>query len=160
MSLTPTRHGAGDGRSGKGAVVVYAFSVDPTEDVGGGRPAYLRTHARAAIRAGYEPHVFYGAPVTEVVESDYGFIHRTRQGVLPMSDSWSVAGKLVVRLEAPRVAREIDRFLSARQGPHLIHGFSAWGYTALLARERLERRGSTATVVNSVYTTAEHESRV
>jgi glycosyltransferase involved in cell wall biosynthesis len=77
-----------------------------------------------------------------------------------MSDSWSVVGKVFVRWEAPRVARQIDRFLASRPGPHLIHGFSAWGYTALLARERLRRLGIEATVVNSVYTTAEYESRI
>jgi len=141
------------------AVVAYVFSADPTESVGGGGPAYVRAHARAAVRAGYEPHIFYGAPVTEIVRTDYGFVHRA-EPTIPTADSWSVVGKAFLRWEAPRVARQIDRFLASRPGPHLIHGFSAWGYTALLARERLRRRGIEATVVNSVYTTAEYESRV
>src|SRR5215475_10383879 len=138
------------------AVVAYVFSADPTESVGGGGPAYLRAHARAAVQAGYEPHIFYGAPVTEIVRTDYGFVHRAKP-TIPTADSWSVVGKAFLRWEAPRVARQIAHFLASRPGPHLIHGFSAWGYTALLARERLLRRGIDSTVVNSVYTTAENE---
>ena len=108
------------------AVVAYVFSADPTESVGGGGPAYVRAHARAAVRAGYEPHIFYGAPVTEIVRTDYGFVHRA-EPTIPTADSWSVVGKAFLRWEAPRVARQIDRFLASRPGPHLIHGFSAWG---------------------------------
>src|SRR5499427_4694572 len=47
-----------DGGVGMSAVVAYVFSADPTESVGGGGPAYVRVHVRAAVRAGYEPHGF------------------------------------------------------------------------------------------------------
>lgn len=143
-----------------GRVIAFVGGKDPQASLGGG-PSYMRAHAMAATRAGFEPHIFYGAPVVEVVECEYGFIHKAR--VPPFTDFFVNGGiefnKLLVGLQGPRVAAEVARFLSARPGPHLIHGFSAWGYTALLAGDRLRRAGFDPIVVNSVYTTMENEAR-
>jgi glycosyltransferase involved in cell wall biosynthesis len=144
-----------------GKVVAFVGGKDPQASLGGG-PSYMRAHVMAAMRAGFEPHIFYGAPVAEVVACEYGFIHKAR--VPPFADFVVNGGiefnKLLVGLRGPRVAAEVARFLSARPGPHLIHGFSTWGYTALLAGDRLRRAGFDPIVANSVYTTMENETRM
>lgn len=142
-------------------VVVLVAGKEPQTGMGGG-PSYLRVHARAASQAGFEPHIFYAAPVVGLVESEYGFIHQARSFTanrLAKSGGIEI-GKCLLPWQAPRMAAAIAHFLAARRGPHLIHGFSAWGYAALLAGERLRRAGADAVVVNSVYTTAEYESRI
>ena len=128
----------------------------------GGGASYLRAHARAARQAGFEPHIFYAAPVSGVVACDYGYVYEARSTVANglAKSSGIELNKCLMPLLAPRVAAAIARFLLAREGPHVIHGFSAWGYTALLAAEKLRRAGGAAAVVNSVYTTAEYEARV
>lgn len=127
----------------------------------GGGPAYVRAHARAATRLGFEPHIFYAAPISGVVETDYGFIYQARSLLYNsfLQHGGIEVNKCLMRWLAPRVAAEVERFCVARKGPHLIHSFSAYGYAALLAGEGLKRRGVDATVINSVFTTAGHESR-
>jgi glycosyltransferase involved in cell wall biosynthesis len=140
--------------------IIFVVGKDPL-GLGGG-PAYARAHALAAAAAGFEPHIFYAAPVVAVLKTEYGFIHQPRQSLLNSlpQNSGIELNKFLIGWQAPRVAAEIERFLISRPGPHLIHGFSIWGYTALLARERLRRHGAAAAVVSSVYTTTEYESRV
>ncbi len=142
-------------------VVVLIGGKDPKAGMGGGA-SYFRAHARAAMQAGFEPHIFYGAPVVRVVESEYGYIHEAQSFVARRfaKSAGIEITKCLLPWLAPRVASEIERFLLPRRGPHLIHGFSAWAYTALLAGERLRRAGAEAIVVGNVYTTAENECRV
>ncbi|MFO0989614.1 MAG: glycosyltransferase [Alphaproteobacteria bacterium] len=141
--------------------VVLVVGRNPAQAMGGGH-SYLRVHGRAAAQAGFEPHVFYAGPVERIVRHEYGHLHEARSFFAHrFANSQGLdINKCLVPLLAPRVAAAIARFLSTRKGPHLIHGFSAWGYTALLAREKLRRAGADAIVVNSVYTTAENESRI
>ncbi|MBL8663569.1 MAG: glycosyltransferase family 4 protein [Candidatus Odyssella sp.] len=134
---------------------------NPAQGMGGGA-SYLRVHARAALEAGFDPHIFYAAPVGRVVRHEYGYLHEARSlfaNRFAKSQGIEI-NKCLLPLLAPRVAAAIADFLATRKGPHLIHGFSAWGYTALLAREKLRRAGADAVVVNSVYTTAVNECRI
>ena len=140
--------------------IVFIYGKTPLNGLGGG-PAYIRAHARAATRLGFEPHIFYAAPIACVVETDYGFIYQTRSWLYNsfLQHGGIEINKCLMRWLAPRVATEVERFCVARPGPHLIHSFSAYGYAALLASERLKRRGVDVTVINSVFTTSGHESR-
>src|SRR5574341_1224352 len=56
--------------------VMYIAGKDPLWEVGGGHSSYVRAHCRAAIRAGYEPHLFCTSEADGVVQTDYGFVHR------------------------------------------------------------------------------------
>jgi glycosyltransferase involved in cell wall biosynthesis len=144
-----------------GKVIAFVHGYNPLHGMGGGA-SYFRTHARAAARLGYEPHLFYAARVATLVKTEYGIVHearRSRLNPLPKDGDLEIAArKCVLGWQAPRVAAAMARFLAALPGPHVIHGISAWGYTALLAAEMLRQQGIAASVVSSVYTTAEHES--
>ena len=50
---------------------------DPTKGMGG-HGTYVRAHARAAKRAGFEPHIFCCGPRAERIETDFGTLHRVR----------------------------------------------------------------------------------
>jgi hypothetical protein len=38
--------------------VAFVCGKDPVAEISGGHSPYVRAHARAAIAAGYEPHLF------------------------------------------------------------------------------------------------------
>jgi glycosyltransferase involved in cell wall biosynthesis len=151
--------------------IIFVTGKDPLEGVGGGS-IYVRGHARAALRAGYEPHIFCVTSRDEVVATDFGFVHRVLTPFRPIR-SLSVAPNeyssrfvrhwlnalvftpLMVGFHKPALVESIAKFLRAREGPHLIHGFYTWGCVGLDLRRRLPDRR--VVVINSVYTTAVDE---
>ena len=58
-----------------GTPVVFVTGWNPTHGKGGGS-AYVRAHMRAAMRAGYEPHVFCLDAGSGTREESFGAIHR------------------------------------------------------------------------------------
>src|SRR5262245_10819310 len=155
--------------------IVFITGRDPSQGKGGGS-SYVRAHARAALRAGFEPHIFCVEERDEVAEEDFGFIHRVASPILPhwamkalpsgrperFLEQWLAAfavNPYTAPVHTPWLVAGVEKFLSKRAGPHLIHGFYTWGCAGLAVRERLRRRGVEAVVVNSVYTTAENEAR-
>jgi glycosyltransferase involved in cell wall biosynthesis len=135
----------------KGEVVVVA-GRDPLSEPGGGHSRYVAAHARAALRAGYCPHLFCVAPGAGQVETDFGIIHRVASPFRPFR-------QLMVAGHAPPLASAIEAFARSRQGPLVIHGFGVWGYAGVLAHERLARRGVRAIPILSSYTTYLVEAR-
>lgn len=155
--------------------VVIVSGKDPCEGHGGSSN-YVRLHARAAIRAGYEPHVFCIAPEAKVVETDYGVIHvlRTRWRpfgplALPQGSrderfilNWfhaSIFSPRSVPFHQGRIVDGISDFMRGEPGLRILHGFSTWGYVAGKVKERLGRRGRAVHSINSVYTTIAQETR-
>jgi glycosyltransferase involved in cell wall biosynthesis len=61
-------------------------------------------------------------------------------------------------VHAPLLAAGVERFLSSRTGPHLVHCF-IWWRVGLLVRRKLRRKGVEVIAVNGLYTTAGHEIR-
>jgi glycosyltransferase involved in cell wall biosynthesis len=154
--------------------VVFVTGRNPTEGKGGGS-CYVRAHMRAAMRAGFEPHVFCIDAEAGTTQENFGFVHRVVSPLLSKAAfgapkaarserffaHWLAAFALspyAVVAHAGRLAANVERFLSARAGPHLIHGFYTWGCVGLDVRERLQCRGVETVVVTSVYTTAGHEA--
>jgi glycosyltransferase involved in cell wall biosynthesis len=135
---------------------VFVAGRDPREEVSGGHSAYVRSYARAALRAGFVPHLFCAARDSRVEEADFGVVHRVASPVRPFR-------QLAAGGHAPWVARGIVAFARGAGGPGapplLIHGFGVWGSIGVLAAERLRRLGRRAVVVVSSYTTYEEESR-
>jgi glycosyltransferase involved in cell wall biosynthesis len=139
--------------------VVFVAGRDPREEVSGGHSAYVRSYARAALRAGFVPHLFCAARDSRVEVTDFGVVHRVASPVRPFR-------QLAAGAHAPWVARGIVAFARTGGGergdgapPLLIHGFGVWGSIGVLAAERLRRRGRRAVAVVSSYTTYAAESR-
>ncbi len=137
-------------------IVVFITARDLRQALGG-HSSYVRAHARAALRAGFEPRIFCPSSETGMAETEFGIVHLVRTDFLPQRTIESGLRKKLLFWTAPLVTAAIVRFLSTRQGPHLIHGFSVWGYSGVIAAERLRRRGVKTVVIVSHYTTLEHE---
>lgn len=132
-------------------VILAVGNVDPSRP-GAGDVSYVRAHARAAIRAGYEPHLFCVTPGSGVLETDFGTLHRVASPVGPYRVTMLPA-------HAPVLATAVRRFLQDHVGPHLIHGFGAWGYVGVRVGEMLRRRAVDVRTLTSVFTTEEHQWR-
>jgi glycosyltransferase involved in cell wall biosynthesis len=151
--------------------IIFVTGKDPLVGVGG-TTNYVRLHARAAFRAGYESHIFCVTSREEVVATDYGFVHRVATPFRPFklfdtppnehayrfARHWLNAlafTPLMVGFHKPALIESIAKFLRGREGPQLIHGFYTWGCVGLDLRRRLPNQR--IVVINSVYTTAEDE---
>lgn len=156
-----------------GTPVVFVTGWNPARGKGGGS-AYVRAHMRAALRAGYEPHVFCIDAENGTSEESFGAVHRvlparpfrrvlataaagTPQGFLGHWFGSFAFSPYNSGAHAARLRTAIERFLAGRRGPHLIHGFYTWGCVGLDVRARLRQRGVECAVVNSFYSTARHE---
>jgi glycosyltransferase involved in cell wall biosynthesis len=126
---------------------------DPSTGIGG-HSSYVRTHARAAVRAGFEPHLFcVHRDASGTVETDFGVVHRCRSPFLPL-------GQVMAPAHRHALAAAIARFVRDRRGPHLVHSFGLlWGCVGAAAQVRLAREGQRAVSVVSAYTTRLHETR-
>jgi glycosyltransferase involved in cell wall biosynthesis len=114
----------------------------------GGHESYVRAHALAAGRAGLEPHVFCLSNRSQTTTAEFGAVHR----VAP-----PLGLRLPAALHAPVLARDVVRFLAARPGPHVVHGFAIWAAAAVAAARTLVRRGVPAVALASAYGTRAFE---
>lgn len=139
------------------ARAIYVAGKDPLEERGG-HSTYVRAHARAAIRAGFEPHLFCASYNNGQVQTDYGVVHRVLSPLrfLPQRSGTAFRTHTVV-WHAPLIARRVTQFLASRPGPHLVHGFGVWGSAAVAAACRLGRQGVSAVPIVSAYTLIDHE---
>lgn len=157
-----------------GTPIIFVTGRNPTHGKGGGS-AYVRAHMRAALRAGYEPHIFCIDSAGSEQHESFGAVHRIAPArPFRRALAAAAAGKAQGFLghwfagfafspynsvaHNPRLAAAIERFLAGRAGPHVIHGFYTWGSAGLDVRTRLRRRGAECAVVSSIYTTARHEA--
>src|SRR5215470_2368420 len=69
--------------------VVLIAGKDPLVSIGG-HGAYVRVHARALGRAGFEPHIFSVYPRREIRATDFGLLHRARSRIQP-DRAWMLA---------------------------------------------------------------------
>lgn len=140
--------------------IVFITGKNPMEELGGGHSSYVRAHARAAIRAGFLPHLFCVGRTEGRAETDYGVIHQSRSplNLGPYSAVEGVRSSSIPWHE-PMIAAAIVRFLRDRKGPQLIHGFGLWGSVGVTASRKLQRRGVEAIPIVNAYTSLEHEHR-
>jgi glycosyltransferase involved in cell wall biosynthesis len=121
---------------------------DPVGRVGG-HESYIRAHALAAARCGFDPHVFCAANALRprITTADFGTVHHV-----------PAAGRLNPEVLQPApLARAVVRFLDGLPGPHLIHGFGLWAGAAARASRTLNMRGTAAVAVAGAYATRAHE---
>jgi glycosyltransferase involved in cell wall biosynthesis len=141
--------------------IVLLAGKDPLAEIGGGHSAYVRVHARAALRAGLTPHLFCASDRTEIVEAEFGIVHRI-QSAIPFRLEAGMGSSRYLPLSIVhnrQIATEVARFLVGRRGPHLIHGFGVWAEAGLRVRAKLRRRSVPVVTIASAYTTNRHESR-
>ena len=131
--------------------IVFIVGNDPLRGIGG-HSCYVRSHARAAMQLGFEPHLFCAAPENGVVETGFGFVHRTESPFRPFRH-------LMVPAHGPLLAGSVERFLSSGPNRCLLHGIAVWGYVGAVVSRRLRRRGIEAVPVVTAYDTLVNESR-
>src|SRR5688572_21019214 len=123
--------------------VVFFQVRDPTTRVSGGE-RYICAHARAALRAGFESHVFCVSDRAGEEETDVGTLHRVWSPVRPFRS-------LMTPLQAPFFSRGLKRFLAGRQGPHILHGFTTATRIAVDVAESSTGRRAGCLAVGTVW---------
>jgi glycosyltransferase involved in cell wall biosynthesis len=83
--------------------VAFVAGRDPRDEISGGHSAYVRSYARAALAAGYTPHLFCAAPASRVEATDFGVVHRVASPARPFR-------QVAAGAHAPWLARAIVRF--------------------------------------------------
>jgi glycosyltransferase involved in cell wall biosynthesis len=122
----------------------------------GGSESYTRALGRAAIQAGYEPHIFCVGTASRTESTPFGVVHCSKSPFRPLRG-------LMVVVHAPYLLRAVDRFVASRGiGPEarcLVHTLGNWSGVGAAAARRLAARGIACTIVSSVYTSYNHETR-
>lgn len=129
--------------AGMKPTVVFIHLGDPTKRIGGGE-RYVCAHARAAMRAGFESHVFCVSDRPGMEEADFGTVHRVWSPVRPFRS-------LMTPLHAPFLTRGLKRFLAGRRGPHILHGFTTVTSVALAVAESSAGRRAGCVAVGTVW---------
>jgi glycosyltransferase involved in cell wall biosynthesis len=120
----------------------------------GGLETYVRAHALAGLRAGYDVHVFCLAWRSRERLTDFGVLHEVATPARPVSSYMAV-------VHAPFMARAIVSHVlrSELAGPPIVHGLGPWSLAGVASCRTLARAGIDAVPVASAYTTLVHEHR-
>jgi len=141
-----------------GDVIAFVLGSDPVTSVGGA-VSYARVHARAALRAGFEPHLFCLSRRQDTEVAEFGTVHRTATSLTLQKPRYvlSFRNKLIWIYERLHAAR-LEAF-TARTGraPAVIHAFNEWGGAGVRVSRRLAARGIPVAPVVSAYTPLRHE---
>lgn len=129
--------------AGMKPTVVFFQIRDPTTRISGGE-RYVCAHARAALRAGFETHVFCVSDRPGVEETDIGTLHRVWSPIRPFRS-------LMACVHAPFFIRGLNRFLAGRTGPHVLHGFTTSTGIALATAQSAVGRGARCIAVGTVW---------
>jgi glycosyltransferase involved in cell wall biosynthesis len=128
--------------------VVFVCGKDPLAEISGGHSSYVRAHGRAAIAAGYEPHLFCVGSSPSISESGFGVVRRVR--------SAPPYRQIGVPWHASVLARAIRRAFPVCP---VIHSFGLWGWAAVLAARVAGPGESAARTIVNVYTSHPEESK-
>jgi glycosyltransferase involved in cell wall biosynthesis len=120
----------------------------------GGHETYVRAHALAAVRIGFDPHIFCASTAGATEPTDFGVIHRI---AAPSYRPPPALLQIPLPAQLPLLARAVTTFLASRPGPHLIHGFSIFAAAGVLASRALARRGINPVPVAGAYATRAYE---
>jgi glycosyltransferase involved in cell wall biosynthesis len=121
--------------------IVFISGKDVVDRVGG-HASYVRAHALAAVRAGFEPHIFVISASNGTLYTPWGWVHRVRTPHRHPSP---------VVLQMPVLARAVANFVADRSETNVIHGFGIWAAAAVAASRALARRDIQAVPVASAY---------
>src|ERR1700722_12692517 len=123
---------------------VVLIGLDPKKYMNG-HVSYVVAHAMAAVRAGFEPHLFCAGATAEIEPTEFGTIHRV---------ATPIPHFLLAQADPRPIASAIVEYLAdcEDEPPFVIHGFGSRGAVAVAAAAQLERRGIGAVPVASAYT--------
>jgi glycosyltransferase involved in cell wall biosynthesis len=108
----------------------------------GGHASYVRAHALAAQRAGFEPHIFEISAKGGTVDTPWGLVHRIRTPQRHPSP---------IVFQMPLLSRAVTNFVAEHSDTKVIHSFGIWAAAGASASRALARRGICATPVASAY---------
>jgi glycosyltransferase involved in cell wall biosynthesis len=143
--------------------VLFAAGKNPLVEKGGGHSSYVRAHARAALRAGFEPHLFCLGERRESIETDFGVVETVRSPApglfAPPDKSYR---SIASAWNLPPLTAALGRFAAGQGQPRIFHGFGIWSASAVRASRRAASRGLPAACLTSAYTAihAEYVSKV
>ena len=128
---------------------------DPVREAGVGHTTYIRAHALAALKAGYQPHLLVVSPESGVFESEFGSIHRVRSP-WPYGRGGGIGYRQwLLWLHAPLLARAGAALARGLEDMAIVHGFGPYGGVADTIARRSNGR---AIAILSAYTTLSHEA--
>ena len=123
----------------------------------GGHPTYVRAHARAALRAGFQPHLFSLDRFNDIVETEFGTVHRVPVSIdadkVPILRHYK--NHLVWRYRV--LARAVAAFVLSHRSVELIHSFGVFGSVGVMAHEILRRHEVEVIPILSSYDTMTRE---
>ncbi len=140
--------------------LAYVAGKDPLAEMSGGHSSYVRAHARAARRAGFNPRIFCLSSEEGTVETDYGRVHRIRSSLsraLNIDFPNSIHGPQYP-FHRHSFISGISQWLCRRDEPVLIHGFGIWAEAGIAAAKLSGRRKNTR-LIASLYTMVNQEYR-
>lgn len=136
-------------------VVIIIAGRDPTMRPGGSE-SYARATGRAAILAGYEPHLFCVGTARRTEATPFGVLHCVRSPFRPLRG-------LMVAMHQRHIVGAVARFASEQRLPAgtrcLIHSLGNWSGVAEAAARRLARMGIDCRIAATVFSTYNHETR-
>jgi glycosyltransferase involved in cell wall biosynthesis len=126
------------------ASVVLIAGRDPRANPECSHCAYLRTQARAALRAGHAVHMLCLAPRNATAETDFGVVHTT-------ATAWRTLRQNRIAWFSPILAARAAALVAALGRERtVLHGVGVWGHAAARADALLD--GARA-LVQGAYTT-------
>lgn len=145
--------------------VIFVVARNPNTP-GGGYETYVRAHARAAVWAGFEPHIFCRASPPGVEETDFGIVHQvalplwrrflqTRAKRLYYSQ-FATPIEAMLKLDVPKLVDALESFVRANPGKYLVHGIGCWAYAGIALQERVRGTDIEIIVIASFYGSVAH----
>jgi glycosyltransferase involved in cell wall biosynthesis len=121
--------------------LVFISGKDVVDRVGG-HASYVRAHALAAARLGYEPHIFEISAAGGTVDTPWGLVHRVRTPHRHPSP---------IVFQMPFLARAVTDFVTDHRDTQVIHSFGIWASAGVTASRALARCGVRVVPVASAY---------
>jgi glycosyltransferase involved in cell wall biosynthesis len=134
--------------------VLLVCGKDPIREAGVGHTTYVRAHALAAQRAGFEPHILSVSPDGGSERTEFGYLHRVRSPAPYVGQRGVGYRQALFWLHAPLLTRAAVRLAHRLRDPLVIHGFGPYGGVATAAARRV---GAGAVPLANAYTTYLHE---
>ena len=115
--------------------VVFVTGRDPEQAQVCSHTSYVRTHARAAVQAGYDAHVLCLAREARTQATDYGSVTAAPTG-------FSMVRQNMISSHSPALAQALAQLVrSLGRREVILHGFGVWGHAVIQADARLRESG-------------------
>ena len=90
--------------SGLSNELIFIVGKDPYRQLGG-HASYVRAHARAAVRLGFEPHLFHVGRESRVRECEFGIVHEVASWGRPFRP-------IMIPVHGPRLVSALKALLN------------------------------------------------